>query len=303
MAYLGWLGYGMLPEPAPTPTPIAKLVFSGQSALDLARAQCDFGPRPTGSSAGWQTGDWILDQLEEAGWEVEVQDFDWRGTPGRNIIARAGEGMPIMIGAHYDTRLVADEDPDPALHSFPVLGANDGASGVALLLELARVLDPDTFEQEVWLTFFDAEDNGRIEGWEWTIGSNMLAQSLDDLPAAMILVDMVGDADQRFPKEGNSNPILNEQLWTLAEELGFDDVFVDEPGQLIVDDHVAFLQRGVPSIDIIDFDYPFWHTSQDTCDKLSAESLSRVGRLLETYLEQGLLLEILPQLQTPVAQP
>ncbi len=294
LGYLGWIGLGALPEPTPTPEPV--LIFDGSAALILAETQCEFGPRSTGSSGGWDTGDWILEQLEEAGWEAETDEFEWDGVPVRNIIARAGSGTPIMLGAHYDTRLIADQDPDPNLRNVPVLGGNDGASGVSVLLELVRVLDVETLSNEVWITFFDAEDNGQIEGWDWALGSTHLAENLQELPAAMILIDMVGDADQRIPYEINSNPLLQEQLWRLADELGYGDVFVAEPGTAIIDDHLAFIRNGVPAVDIIDFDYPYWHTTSDTCDKLSAASLERVGRLLEAYLEQGQLQEILPQL-------
>lgn len=298
LGYLAWIGYGALPQPEPTPTPEPVLVFEGESALALAEKQCDFGPRPTGSAAGWRTGDWVIEQLEAAGWSVETDEFEWNGAPVRNIIARAGEGDPILVGAHYDTRLVADQDPDPTLRGVPILGGNDGASGAAVLLELARVLDVEKLPNEVWLAFFDAEDNGRIEGWDWALGSTHLAESLETLPDAMILVDMVGDANQSLPYEMNSHPLLREQLWSLAAELGYSDTFLPEPGPALTDDHLPFARRGVPAVDIIDFDYPFWHTTSDTCDKLSAESLARVGRVLEVYLEEGKLEEILPQLRT-----
>jgi hypothetical protein len=296
LGYLAWVGYGALPKPEPTPTPEPVLVFEGSAALVLAEAQCDFGPRPTGSPAGWSTGDWIIEQLETAGWQVETDEFDWNGAPVRNIIAKAGEGTPILVGAHYDTRMIADQDPDPTLRGVPILGGNDGASGVAVLLELARVLDVNDLPNQVWLTFFDAEDNGQIEGWDWALGSTHLAENLETLPAAMILADMVGDADQSLPYEINSHPLLREQLWNLAADLGYGDTFIPEPGPALTDDHLPFARRGVPAVDIIDFDYPFWHTTSDTCGKLSAESLERVGRLLEAYLEQGKLQEILPQL-------
>ncbi len=288
LSYLGWVGYGALPQPTPTPTPAP--VFSGAGALALAQAQCDFGPRPTGSPANRRTGDWIIAQLEAQGWRVETHEFLWNGTPVRNILAQshpsAGDDF-ILVGAHYDTRLIADQDPDPARRGEPILGGNDGASGVAVLLELARVLDKDRLPRPVWLAFFDAEDNGRIPGWDWIIGSTRLAETMEVLPAAMILVDMVGDADQRFLLEGNSDPELARTIWELAARLGYGDVFVPEPGPTVIDDHIGFIRRGVPSVDIIDFEYPYWHTTADTCDKLSAISLERVGRVLETYLERS----------------
>ncbi|MCO6449786.1 MAG: M28 family peptidase [Caldilineales bacterium] len=283
LVYLGWLGYGAIPKPTPTPVP----AFDGGRALALAQAQCDFGPRPSGSEANAATGDWILQQLEANGWETETHEFEWNGTPVRNIIGRTGEGPVLMVGAHYDTRLFADRDPDPALQSSPVLGGNDGASGVAVLLELARVVDKSKLQNEVWLTFFDGEDNGRIEDWEWGVGSTRLAQDLAELPAGMILLDMIGDRDQRFPFEMNSNPQFSAQIWELAADLGYGNVFIPEPGQPITDDHIAFIERGVPAVDIIDFDYPAWHTTEDTCEQVAAASLARVGHVLEVYLEDG----------------
>lgn len=296
LAYLGWLGYGAIPKPAPTPVP----TFDGGKALALAQAQCDFGPRPTGSTANDRTGDWILQQLETAGWATETHEFEWNGTPVRNIIAKAGNGPALLVGAHYDTRLFADRDPDVSKQDTPVLGGNDGASAVAVLLELARTLDKNRLSNEVWLTFFDAEDNGRIGDWQWAIGSTRLAQDLENLPAGMILVDMVGDQNQRFPLEGNSDSAFSAQIWELAAELGYGNVFVQEQGQPITDDHVAFVQRGVPAVDIIDLDYPQWHTSDDTCEQLSPASLARVGHVLETYLEEGYWQRL--QLSTPIPQ-
>ncbi|RME80749.1 MAG: M28 family peptidase [Caldilineae bacterium] len=287
LGYLGWLGTAALPEP--TPTPVPPPVFDGDRALALAQYQCEIGPRPTGSPAGRQTGDWIIEQLQLAGWTVETQEFTHNGVTARNIVAKAGRGDVLLLGAHYDTRLVADRDPDTARRNEPVLGANDGASGVAVLLELARALDVESMPHEVWLAFFDAEDNGDLEGWDWALGSRYMAENLESLPRAMILLDMVGDADQRFLWEGNSDPQLRQHLWQTATILGYKEYFVPEVGPTLIDDHVAFLERGVPAVDIVDFEYPPWHTTADTCDKLSAESLGRVGRLLEIYLERGLI--------------
>ncbi len=303
LLYLGWVGYGLAPKLLPTPTPTPRPApraeprdeaFDAARALSLAQTQCDFGPRPTGSPAGRQTGDWIIEQLRAQGWEVATHEFLWNAAPVRNIIATSGppQSPPqqtILVGAHYDTRLVADHDPDPARQSEPVLGGNDAASGVAVLLELAHVLDKEKLTKKVMLVFFDAEDNGNLPGWkQWAIGSTRLAEDMaadQSLPAAMILLDMIGDENQRLPFEGNSNPALRQQIWDLAAQLGYADVFLPEPGPTLIDDHIGFVQRGVPSVDIIDFDYPHWHTTADTCDKLSAASLGRVGHVLETYLE------------------
>ncbi len=273
---------------APEPEP---LVFDGEAAYSHVLAQCDLGFRPTGSEAGWATGDYIIAQLEEQGWAVETEEFTYRETPVRNVVGRSstgsdqgvGEGPVIVLGAHYDTRLSADEE-DP---SVPVMGANDGASGVAVLLELARTLDQDKLQHQIWLAFFDAEDNGRLDGWEWCVGSSYMAAHLEIMPEAVVVVDMIGDADQQIFLERNSDAPLQTRLWEIAATLSYTDTFISEYRWAIYDDHVPFAQRGIPAVDIIDFDYPYWHTTQDTPDKVSAESLERVGRVLEVWLEQG----------------
>ena len=142
------------------------------------------------------------------GWTVEEQPFVYQGVAARNIIAKAGQGQVAILGAHYDTRLQADKDPDPARQTEPVIGANDGASGVAVLLELARTLDKDELDYEVWLTFFDAEDNGRIGDWDYLAGSRYMAENLNVTPEMVVVADMIGDADQQIYKERNSTPEL-----------------------------------------------------------------------------------------------
>lgn len=260
--------------------------FNGEAAYAHVVAQCDLGYRPTGSEAWRKTGDYIIAELEKQGWAVETQEFTYRDTPVRNIIgkSRASNEQPVIIvGAHYDTRRSADQE-NPA---EPVLGANDGASGVAVLLELARVLDRDRLQSQVWLAFFDAEDNGGLDGWEWCVGSSYMAANLAVTPQAVVVVDMVGDADQQVYFEHNSDPAIQTQLWEIAATLGYTSTFIPEYRWAIFDDHIPFRQRGIPAVVIIDFDYPYWHTTQDTPDKVSAESLERVGRVVEVWLEQG----------------
>jgi Zn-dependent M28 family amino/carboxypeptidase len=247
-----------------------------------------FGPRPTGSPAHAQTGDYILAQLGEAGWQVEPQPFTYQGIQARNIIGKAQGGQsdspPILVGAHYDTRLRADQDLSQPEAQVP--GANDGASGAAVLLELAFVLDLNRIENEVWLAFFDAEDNGYLDGWDWIVGSRYFADNMTVEPVFVIVVDMVGDVDQQFYLERNSDPNLSRQVWGVGGELGYGDVFVQDYRYSILDDHTPFLEKGIPAVDIIDFDYPYWHTTQDTVDKVSADSLERVGRTLQVFLEE-----------------
>jgi Zn-dependent M28 family amino/carboxypeptidase len=256
--------------------------FDGQRAYQHVIAQCDLGPRPTGSAAGWATGDYIIAQLEGLGWAVTSQEFTYKGVKGRNIVGQRGKGPIIILGAHYDTRPYADYDPVDK--DQPILGANDGASGVAVLLELARSLD-EKVQNEVWLAFFDAEDRGKLDGWPFSVGAEFFADALKETPEYVIVVDMIGDADQNVFFEHNSDATLQEQIWAVAASLDYQEYFIPQYKWSITDDHMPFAKRGITAVDIIDFDYPHWHTTQDTPDKVSPESLQRVGRVLEELLE------------------
>jgi Zn-dependent M28 family amino/carboxypeptidase len=163
-----------------------------------------------------------------------------------------------------------------------VPGANDGASGVAILLELARVLPEDSVP--VWLVFFDAEDNGRIDTWDWILGSTEFVENNPVQPQAVVIVDMIGDADLNIYKEKNSNSELTNEIWNIAKSLEYDSVFFPEYKHSMIDDHTPFLRAGIPAVDIIDFDYPYWHTLQDTPDKVSGASLQAVGETLQVWV-------------------
>ena len=257
--------------------------FVPSSALSLVEEQMAFGPRYPGSAGHLAVQGWIASSLSDAGWQVDRQDFTFGGIALRNIVGDLetdGSGL-VVLGAHYDTRPVADRDPSAS--GLPVPGANDGASGVAVLLELARILPSMRLGCDVQLAFFDAEDSGRIAGWDWSLGSRHFVEQLSATPEAAVIVDMVGDRDLRLPRELNSTPALVEAIWAAAQQAG-SEAFVDEPGRSLIDDHIPFLERGWPAADIIDFDYPYWHTPQDTADKISAESLGQVGRTLVVWL-------------------
>jgi len=259
--------------------------FSGPAAFAHVEAQMKLGPRPTGSVANRATGDYIIAQLRQFGWATQEQRFDYHGTGIRNIIGQKGSGPVLILGAHYDTRRRADQDKTrPA---DPVLGADDGASGVAVLLELAHVLDARKLTNQVWLAFFDAEDDGDLDGWEWVVGSRYMAQNLTVRPVAVIVVDMVGDADQQIYFDRNSNRDWSQRIWTVAGELGYGEYLIPKVKWSMFDDHTPFAQQGIPAVDIIDFDYPYWHTTADTTDKLSPDSLMHVGRTLQVLLEQS----------------
>jgi len=262
----------------------------GQADFDPDRAMIDverqlaFGPRIPGSEGHDATVAWIVTSLQQAGWDVERQSFDYHGTTITNIIAstpRTSDQPVIILGAHYDTRPLADRDP--AHPTLPVPGANDGASGVAVLLEIARALPPGRLDFPVQLVFFDAEDSGGIDQWDWIIGSTYFAQHFHEPCAGVIIVDMIGDRDLSLPLEQTSSPELQASIWSMAQQSGF-TAFESRRGYAIIDDHTPFLQRGIPAVDIIDFDYPAWHTRADTIDQLSAESLEQVGQTLVNWL-------------------
>ncbi len=256
--------------------------FDGERAYRDVVAQCDLGPRLPGSEASRQAQDYFVEQLRQAGWTVEEQRWTHEGVALMNVVAKAGQGPLVVLGAHYDSRAQADRDARDT--QAPVPGANDGASGAAVLLELARTVDPSRLHQEVWLAFWDAEDQGGIGGWPWSVGARHMAEALERPPELVLVADMVGDAQQELFWERSSTPWLNERLWSLAADLGFGAHFVPAQKHSIIDDHTPFLERGIPAADIIDFDYPYWHTTADTPDKVSAASLERVGRVLQRFL-------------------
>ena len=270
-------------------------LFDGQKALKDVEYQVALGPRIPDSQAHTQTVTWIETELEQAGWQTEIQNTEEMGYPIRNIIGRWGEdnteGPWIIIGAHYDSRLVANRDPNPEKRNQAVPGANDGASGVAVLLELARILPAHLQSQNVelangkiWLVFFDAEDNGSTPGRDWILGSRAFVNLLTDTPDAVVIIDMIGDADLNIYMEKNSNPELSEEIWSQAAALGYSEQFIDQPKFRILDDHLPFIEAGIKAVDLIDFDYPYWHTTEDTADKVSAKSLSIVGDTLLAWL-------------------
>ncbi len=252
--------------------------------------QMQLGPRTPGSEAHDAFVSWACGILKDAGWETEAEEKTYRGKTVRNIIAErpAGTagGKRILIGAHYDSRINADQE-STELKWTACPGAEDGASGVAILLALAQTL-PELSDKNILLVFFDAEDQGGIMGWpDWCLGSQLLAQeyaAAGSLPDEVIILDMVGDRDLNIYREQNSDPKLTDTLFSIAAELGLANQFINEEKYRMTDDHVPFAELGVPAVDLIDFDYPYWHTVSDTADKLSEESLNAVYRVIYTYL-------------------
>ncbi|MFW9814092.1 MAG: M28 family peptidase [Candidatus Thorarchaeota archaeon] len=264
--------------------------FNGTNAYQYLIDQCDFGPRPPGSGNLTRSRAYIAETIESFGWNVTLQDFTYMEVECVNIIAtwESSQTSPIILGAHYDTRPRATSDPYIENRTKPVLGANDGASGVAVLMELARSL-PETVRSTVELVLFDAEDSGQIDGWDWIQGATYYVSQLSSVRIssiqAMILADMVGDENLRLPRESSSTTSLQNTIWSIAHQLGHNDTFLETGGASITDDHRPFLNVGIPSVDLIHYPFPwYWHTVEDTPEKCSAESLQTVGEVLEVFV-------------------
>jgi hypothetical protein len=268
-------------------------VFDEKNAYAHLVRQCDFGPRNPGSLGHLKCRDFLVATLKKYTDKVEIQPFPMvipgsqKPVEAFNIIARfnPSETNRVILCAHWDTRPWADKDPDPAKHNTPILGANDGASGVAVLLEMARLFQAQPPPLGVDIVLFDAEDAGESgETQGWIQGSEYFVRSLKpaDHPLFAILIDMIGDKDLQIYKESYSWEYardITEIVWKAAADLGIEE-FKDTVRYAVLDDHIPFLRMRIPCIDIIDFDYIYWHTVADTPDKCSAASLGLVGKVL-----------------------
>ena len=268
--------------------------FNKSSAFAYLEKQCSFGPRNPGSPGHKSCRDFLRNELKGFSSSVESQQFLHtdrklgKSLRMTNIIAsfdvQSSQAKPILLCAHWDTRPRADRDPDIGNRDTPIAGANDGASGVAVLLEIARCLSELAPPQPVTIVLFDGEDygeEGQLE--DYCLGSKYFASTLSgDEYKFAILLDMIGDKDLSIPIEGYSArvaPDLVNLIWRRAGKLGI-KAFRQRAGHDVYDDHWPLIQAGIPSIDIIDFEYPYWHTLQDTPDKCSPESLKAVGDVL-----------------------
>jgi glutaminyl-peptide cyclotransferase len=281
------------PPTAPSPASIGG--FDGSRAYEHVRHLVEIGPRPPGSDGIHAAQSYIVEQLKGFGCQIEEHDFRGPTPIGdfmmKNIVAKApGTGSGIVLYAtHYDTLRMAN-----------FVGANDGGSGTGTMLELARVLCARKNALNVWIVFFDGEEaQGQWtnkDSVQWTdtnntYGSREMAASMTlsgDLRRikAMILADLIGTSSLKVKRETNSTRWLTDLIWTTAARLGYEHVFVNESMTVTGDDHLSFTRRGVPACDIIDFDIEttYWHTPQDTLDKVDPRSLAIVGDVLVATL-------------------
>jgi Zn-dependent M28 family amino/carboxypeptidase len=270
---------------------ISTPAFSEDNAWHHLLQQMEIGYRYPGSEEIELCRQYIINELTKTGAVLETQHFEAEllGTKlaGVNIIASYHPQMSrrILLGTHYDTRATADLDENPDKRQLPIMGANDGGSGVAVLLELARIIasnPPNQFGIDI--VFFDLEDSGEIGINEsWCLGSSHFARHFTGpLPEKAIIVDMVGDSDLKIEMEFvsyHSSPMLVKDIWDKAQELGFRQ-FQPTISNSIYDDHVPLIRAGFNAVLLIDFDYKWWHTTEDTIDKCSPQSLAIVGQTL-----------------------
>ncbi len=262
--------------------------FDGKRAFALVAKQVSFGPRPPGSPAIGQLQDFLQSELKSYGCAVETDSFSADTPIGRlamkNILVKIPGEKPgvILLGTHYDTK---------KLDNF--VGADDGGSSTAVMLELARLLCPRHGKYAVWIAFFDGEE--AVKDWsdsDGRYGSRQMAARLStsgDLKKikAFLLADIVGGRKAYFPRESSSTPALVDLVWNTAAKLGYSGLFLNETASA-EDDHDSFMKRGVPAVDIIaDFaNNGYWHTPQDSLDKISAKTLAIVGHVFLESVKQ-----------------
>ena len=272
------------------------LAFDGEKAFAEIEAQVAFGPRVPGSPGHSACASYLVRKLSESA------DTVW--TDRWSHVTVAGDTLPlvnigasfntanrhkVLLCAHWDTRPVAEHDPDPAKRDQPIPGANDGGSGVAVLLELARIFSAEPPEVGVDIVLFDGEDYGDFyENKDVLLGSLRFASRARGYRNLLgILLDMVGDRNAGFPYEGyswNRLPADVRLIWDTAESLGYGSYFVRQNGPAVIDDHVPLLDRGIRCIDIVQMGLPYWHTHADTPDKCSPATREAVGRTVAAVL-------------------
>lgn len=259
--------------------------------MALLETQCAYGPRYPGSEGHKQIHEFLRTSLEGPEISVVRQPFtivgyDQDTLEMANWVAsfKPASSTRILICSHFDTRPRADSDPSPAKRGMPIIGANDAGSGTAILLYLAEVMRKNPPPVGVDLVFFDGEDYGREGDLQmYCLGSQYFAkQNANYRPSLGILLDMVGKKDLTLYKERNSMqfaPDMVERVFSMAKKLGVGE-FKDSAKHTVYDDHIPLNQAGIRCIDLIDFDYPAWHTLGDTPDKCSGQSLAQVTKVL-----------------------
>ncbi len=293
---LGFLAAGALLFWVARPLGISS--FDEKRAFGHLKAQWGFGPRVPGTQGHGRCLDYITRELKACLPQVHHHRFKYKSAllgvvQGTNVWAisypaHQNHTERVLLCAHWDTRPVAERDPEPSRRSLPVPGANDGASGVAVLLEVARILGRNPPPVHVDILLFDMEDLGGlpISGPEqdpFCVGSSRFVEEHPEFKADYgILLDMVGKKNLKITKEAISlerAPQVVQRVWAVARRLGI-KAFSENKGPAVFDDHVPFLEKGIPVINLIDMDYPPWHTAEDNPEHCSPQSLKQVGEVI-----------------------
>ncbi len=292
--------------------------FNYTKAYHHIQAQLDFGYRIPGTSASNLTKGYIISDLFSIATIIQ-HEYSVNGVPCTNIIAKINEGKgPILVfGAHFDSRAIAEKDPNPSMRGLPTPGANDGAGSVAVLIELLKVISSNasSLNYEVWGIFFDAEDQGYggMTGWNYIEGSTKMVQEMKDNPEfffgigsgkrlgdiyRFILLDMVCGKNLKLIYEDYSNRTLLQSIFDTAIRLGYSNIVpTDTRGFAITDDHTPFAQNGVITANLIikfwdtSSGWPHHHTRQDTLENIDIESIKMIGYTLEAWISDFFILK------------
>lgn len=311
VGFFGYLGYGLVQAQAMPEG------YSGEDALSLAAEQMEFGERIVGTEPSIQMQEWLSSEFRSAGWYPAIQPIRLpvpveNMPPGTVITTTGSSNIPMVMGANliamnndsgddnlpvgwlvtrYDTRLWADGDPDPAKQQLPVPGANGGASGPAMLIELAHTLNRSATGHRLCIVLLDGEANRGLPGWSELTGIDYYLEGVVGYispcrnPRFAVVVDLVGGEDQQIYMAQGSDPSLANAIGHFAAQEGHDDVIIAEPKWEIPGPHEALSEKGIPTVALIDYDYPQRATTEDTVDKLSADSFTSIGETLTAWLE------------------
>ena len=289
-------------EPGSEPAQrVERPAFPGARAFELVEAQLAFGPRVPGTPGHAAQLEWMVERLAAHADTVIVDRFSYTTTAGdtlplANVLARFNAADPdrLLFLAHWDTRPISDQSTDPEERDTPVPGANDGASGVAVLLALSELFSAQPPPVGVDLLMVDGEDYGPTTADMFIGSERYAAQPLGGQPRYAVLLDMVGDRDPGFPVEGFSSryaPRVVQRVWGIARELGYGRLFPTTVGPPILDDHVPLNEAGIPTVDIIDFEYgpgnSLWHTPNDVLANVSPATLEVVGEVVAEIAYRG----------------
>lgn len=285
-----------------------ELEFNRDNAYDYVKDQVEIGDRIPGTQAREDCAQYFIDHFQsiDPNYEYYLHNFTVEGTECQNVLFKlnSNEEHIVILGAHYDSRARATKDDEGSKWDDPVPGANDGASGCGVLLELANAFHTrkDDLDVQLWFLFFDAEDQGvdnsyGIENWGWIEGSTEFANDIEDFYDknqesidSMILLDMVGGPNLKFINEGHSRSSLLDEIFEIGRQLGYTEEFPLNPiSESITDDHVPFANIGIPTADLIinfwnNLDWPYHHTTEDNMDHISRNSLKATGETVEQFI-------------------